>query len=272
MAGIFLSYRRDDSQGEALHLFGDLKERFGQEQVFLDVKGIEPGKDFRKAIDGAVGSCDVLLVMIGKHWLDDDKGRRRLDDPEDFVRMETAAALLRDIPVIPVLVQGAAMPPSYQLPDELEALAWRNAFEVRHARWEMDVAGLVEALQKVVTPSGIRGAVGLSGGKRSGLRSPRWLIALLLLVVGALGVLAYVLWPGDRMSKMEYDTNRLGGDYKSFQASAPDQCRDSCAGEDQCVAFTFVKAGVQGPTGVCWLKGSVPPPNPDTNCVSGIKN
>jgi hypothetical protein len=70
VTGIFLSYRRDDSQGEALHLFEDLRKHFGQDQVFMDVTGIDPGRDFRKAIDGAVGTCEVLIVMIGKKWLD----------------------------------------------------------------------------------------------------------------------------------------------------------------------------------------------------------
>jgi hypothetical protein len=284
VTGIFLSYRRDDSQGEALHLFDDLRKHFGQDQVFMDVTGIDPGRDFRKAIDGAVGSCEVLIVMIGKKWLDgtDERGRRRLDDPEDFVRMETAAALRREIPVIPVLVQGTVMPRSDQLPGALEALAWRNAFEVRHARWEIDVAELLKALKKVVRAPETRGKPEAPEDKRSGLPIPKWAA---LAVGGALvGVVVYALLPGlrpqapsdsrpstSRMSQMEYGTNRFGGDYKSIEASEPQACQDTCARETQCVAFTFVKPGVQGATGVCWLKDRVSPPNPDPNCVSGIK-
>lgn len=199
MTGIFLSYRRDDAQGEALHLFDDLRKHFGQDQVFMDVTGIDPGRDFRKAIDGAVGSCDVLIVMIGKKWIDsiDDRGRRRLDDPKDFVRMETAAALRREIPVIPVLVQGTVMARSDQLPGELEALAWRNAFEVRHARWEIDVAELLKALKKVVKASGTSGKPAAAGDKRSELPIRKWAAALVLAVGGALfGAVVYVLWPG----------------------------------------------------------------------------
>ena len=152
MGGIFINYRREDSQGESLHLFDDLKQPFGADHVFMDVTGIDPGKDFRKVIDGAVGACDVLIAVIGKKWLGevDEAGKRRLDDPKDFVRLEIAAALRRDVAVIPVLVQGAEMPRSDQFPAELEALAWRNAFELRHNRWNIDVGELVKALEKVV--------------------------------------------------------------------------------------------------------------------------
>ena len=287
MTGIFLSYRRDDSQGEAHHLFDDLSKHLGQDQVFMDVTGIDPGKDFRKAIDGAVGSCDVLIVMIGKKWLDsmDDKGSRRLDDPKDFVRIETAAALRREISVIPVLVQGAAMPHSEQLPGDLEALAWRNAFEIRHARWEIDVAELLKALKKVVKTSATGAKPDAAEDKRSGHPIGKWPVALVLAVGGAaVGLVIYVLssggWPQrssgpqqstTRISQMEYGTNRFGGDYRSLEASAPHVCQDTCVGEARCLAFTFVKPGVQGPTGVCWLKDRVPPPNPDVNCISWIK-
>jgi hypothetical protein len=155
MGGVFISYRREDSQGEALHLFDDLKEHFGIDRIFMDVTGIDPGKDFRKVIENAVTTCDVLIVMIGKKWIDavDEEGKRRLDDPKDFVRIEATAALHRDVPVIPVLVQGAGMPRPKQLPAEIEALAWRNAFELRHNRWSIDVAELVTALRKVVPGS-----------------------------------------------------------------------------------------------------------------------
>lgn len=186
MSGIFLSYRHDDSQGEALHLFEDLRKHFGADHVFMDVTRIDPGKDFRKAIDGAVSTCDVLIVMIGKKWLDstDDRGKRRIDDPEDFVRMETAAALRRDIPVIPVLLQGTGMPRSDQLPGELEALAWRNAFEIRHARWEIDVAELVKALRKIVNVSQTRQEPKAAEEKH--LRFPITRLSVGLLVVATL--------------------------------------------------------------------------------------
>ena len=112
MRAIFISYRREDSEGQAGRLFDDLTAHFGEDSVFMDVAGIEPGRDFRRVIDEHVASCGVLLAMIGKRWIDaaDQSGRRRLEDPMDFVRLETASALKRDIPVVPVLVHGAGMP------------------------------------------------------------------------------------------------------------------------------------------------------------------
>src|SRR5271156_1533336 len=104
MGAIFISYRRDDSEGQAGRLYDDLVRQFGEGSVFMDVAAIEPGFDFRKVIDESVSSCGVLLALIGPAWLDakDETGRRRLDDALDFVRLETAAALKRDIPVVPV--------------------------------------------------------------------------------------------------------------------------------------------------------------------------
>jgi len=99
MRAIFISYRRDDTEGHAGRLFQDLCERFGKDSVFMDVAGIEPGRDFRRVIEEQVASCGVLLAIIGKAWLTaaDVTGKRRLNDAHDFVRLETASALKRDI-------------------------------------------------------------------------------------------------------------------------------------------------------------------------------
>ncbi len=152
MRAIFISYRRDDSEGQAGRLYDDLSRRFGDSSVFMDVAAIEPGLDFRKVIDHNVASCGVLLAVIGPGWLDakDETGQRRLDNPTDFVRLETASALKRDIPVVPVLVHGARMPKSEQLPADLGELAYRNGLELTHARWDSDVEVLVKALQRHV--------------------------------------------------------------------------------------------------------------------------
>ena len=148
MRAIFISYRRDDAEGHAGRLFEDLAERFGKASVFMDVTGIEPGRDFRRVIEQQVASCGVLLAVIGKSRLSatDAEGRRRLDDPYDFVRLETEAALKRDIPVVPVLVHGAHMPRPEQLPGVLTELAFRNSVELTHARWGSDVQLLISAL------------------------------------------------------------------------------------------------------------------------------
>lgn len=152
MDGLFVSYRRSDSQGEAGRLFDDLVKHFGEHTVFMDVAAIEAGRDFRKAIEEGVTKCGVLLVVIGLEWLDakDERGARRLADPADFVRIETAAALKRDIPVVPVLVRGAKMPSAEQLPEELKELAYRNCIELTHARWKSDIQLLIEALRRLL--------------------------------------------------------------------------------------------------------------------------
>ena len=155
MRAIFISYRREDAEGQAGRLFEDLVKLFGEESVFMDVAAIEPGRDFRKAIDEQVASCGVLLALMGRSWLDarDQDGRRRLDDPLDFVRLETVAALKRDIPVVPVLVQGASMPRADQLPEDLANLAYRNAIELTHARWNSDLTVLGKALSRYIKPA-----------------------------------------------------------------------------------------------------------------------
>jgi hypothetical protein len=146
---IFISYRRDDSEGEAGRLSDDLAEIFHEESVFMDVNAIQPGRDFRKAIDESIHKCSVLLAIVGHGWLDskDGSGQKRLEDASDFVRLEIASALQRDIPVIPVLVRGAKMPRAEQLPADLRELAYRNAVELTHARWKSDLQVLIRALR-----------------------------------------------------------------------------------------------------------------------------
>jgi hypothetical protein len=115
----------------------------------MDVTAIQPGRDFRKAIDESINKCSVLLAIVGQGWLEskDGSGHRRLEDENDFVRLEIALALHRDIAVVPVLVRGARMPRAEQLPDDLKELAFRNAVELTHARWKSDVQVLVQALK-----------------------------------------------------------------------------------------------------------------------------
>ncbi len=152
---IFISYRRDDSEGEAGRLFDDLVRSFGEASVFMDVSGINPGMDFRKAIDDNVAACGVLLAIIGPSWcpIKGPTGGRRLDDPNDFVRLEIASALARNIAVIPVLVHDAKMPHPEELPDNLKELAFRNSVEITHTRWNSDVQLLTQALGRYVAPT-----------------------------------------------------------------------------------------------------------------------
>jgi hypothetical protein len=149
---IFISYRRDDSGYAAGRLFDRLRERFGRDHVFMDIDTIGLGDNFAEAIDAAIGVCDAVLAVIGRDWLNitDEQGKRRLDAPGDFVRQELAAALARDIPVIPVFVDGAGMPPADSLPDVLVDLRLRNGLEIRHERFDADTNRLIEGLEEIL--------------------------------------------------------------------------------------------------------------------------
>lgn len=148
---IFLNYRREDAADAAGRLFDALAARFGDGQVFMDIDDIEPGLDFEEVVNQAVDTSDVLIAVIGRQWLTttDPQGRRRLDNPDDYVRMELRAALDRNVRVIPVLVQGVDMPRSDELPDALKRLAKRNAVEVSTTRWRYDIGRLATALERI---------------------------------------------------------------------------------------------------------------------------
>ncbi len=150
-ANIFINYRREDTAGYAGRLFDRLSQHFPG-RLFMDIDTIEPGVDFAEVIDQAVSCCEVLIVMIGREWLNitDAAGRRRLENPADFVRLEVAAALERDIRVIPVLVEGASMPQPEQLPPDLAKLARRNALELSDGRWAFDVDRLIQTIERVL--------------------------------------------------------------------------------------------------------------------------
>jgi TIR domain len=149
---IFISYRRNDTAYAAGWLYERLAGRFGGGQVFKDVDSIQLGDDFGEVIVRAVGSCDVLLALIGEEWLTatDEHGRRRLDNAGDFVRLEIEAALSRRVRVIPVLVDGARMPRADELPDSLAALVRRQALELSPARFDFDTGRLLRVLDRTL--------------------------------------------------------------------------------------------------------------------------
>jgi ABC-type amino acid transport substrate-binding protein len=149
---IFISYRREETAYPAGWLFDRLADHYGGGQVFKDVDSIELGDDFVEVITRAVGSCDVLLALIGEEWLTvtDAHGRRRLDDPDDFVRLEIEAALTRNVRVIPILVDGARMPRADELPDSLVKLVRRQALELSPARFDFDTGRLLKVLDRTL--------------------------------------------------------------------------------------------------------------------------
>jgi hypothetical protein len=156
---VFISYRRDDTAGHAGRLAHDLIARFGRGSVFMDIDTIEPGVQFEQRIHEALTACDVVLVLIGGDWLAvrSRDGGRRLDDEEDFVRREVAAALGRpDVRVVPVVVDGVRMPAASELPPDIAALAGRQAFELSNSRWDYDVRRLGDLIDE----SESRGPVG----------------------------------------------------------------------------------------------------------------
>jgi hypothetical protein len=149
---IFISYRREDSAHAAGRLFDRLSQRFGKDRIFMDIDTIELGVDFIKRIENAVGNCDVVIALIGKDWLNIENAEelRRLEDPNDFVRLEISTALERDIFVIPVLIDGAAMPLEEELPDVLALLARRNGTPLDYVRFDTDVDKLINALEDTI--------------------------------------------------------------------------------------------------------------------------
>jgi hypothetical protein len=148
-SGIFVSYRRDDTSGHAGRLADRLVEHFGRNRIFVDIDTIEPGEDFVTVIENAVGSCEILIAVIGQNWLS-ASGSGRLDNPNNFVRLEIGTALRRNIRVIPVLVQRASMPKPQDLPEDLVKLTRRNAIELSDLRWQSDVDQLINVMEKVL--------------------------------------------------------------------------------------------------------------------------
>src|SRR5215207_7018671 len=146
---IFISYRREDTAYPAGWLYDRLADRYGDGQIFKDVDSIVLGDDFVQVITSAVESCDVLLALIGEDWLSisDAHGRRRLDDPDDFVRLEIQAALARNVRVIPILVGDATMPHAEELPRSLVGLARRQALQLSPVHFDFDTGRLLKVLE-----------------------------------------------------------------------------------------------------------------------------
>jgi len=150
--GVFVSYRHEDTAPYARLLKVRLNERLPDVQVFMDLDSIEAGRDFAEAIESALLSCLVLVALIGPKWLElaDEEGRRRLDNPDDYVRFEIRTALERCERVIPVLVDGAKMPRQQQLPEDLHKLARLNALEMSYGRFEYDEDQLSAVIKKTL--------------------------------------------------------------------------------------------------------------------------
>ena len=222
---IFISYRRDDAAAGYARAIGDaLGREFGPERVFIDVDDIGAGQCFDEVIHQAVGGSRVLLVLIGRRWLGERSGQpARIHDPLDLVQREVAAALAAGMQVIPLLLDGAAMPDPAQLPTSLQALAGRNALAIDNPRFAADLARLLDALRPLVDPGFALADRARAGGAASGRpagqpggqpRGRRWAVAGV-----ALGLLGLALWAGLRPT-VAPPVARRAGDATAAAASA----------------------------------------------------
>jgi hypothetical protein len=310
MARIFINYRRDDAPGVAGRLFDHLALKYARRELFMDVDAMQPGLDFAKQLDAQVSQCHVLLAVIGPHWLEahDQAGKRRLDNDKDYVRIELASALKRDIAVIPVLVDGAFMPPEERLSDDLKPLARRHALELRHTRFDADADAIMHALEPLVPRS----------------RVPWKLVGAGIAVV-ALAAIA-VLWPkltakpgapppitssakpapasppgaslppaapmqqqatvpapagaatsaglpaGAKLGEMMNGIALRGSLYRMTDIPAdPANCQAACRADMSCIAWTYTRPNAPGGSARCSLKAVVPQQFTDICCTSGIE-
>ena len=220
---IFLSYRREDASGHAGRLYDALAARFGESNVFIDIDTIDPGADFGEAITRAVGSCDALIALIGRRWLDatDAEGRRRLDDAGDFVRLELEAALERDVAVIPTFVQEAEPPPAERLPPSLAPLSRRQGAALRDVGWHDDVKRLIARLE----------------GERAQrtARRRRWplLVAAAAAVVLAAAVAGVLLTRGSGDGNGGRTSGFPSADQRTLLATIPPGTRATCDTTEQ---------------------------------------
>jgi hypothetical protein len=148
MRTIFLSYRTDDSVHATMAISDRLVAHFGRESVFRDQDSVRVGMLYPRRIRRALERSDIVLAVIGPHWLDarDDRGNRRIDDPRDWVRTELRMAFRREIPVVPVLLDRTPLPVAEQLPVDLRQLPLSTYHQVRHQSMAADVQALVEKL------------------------------------------------------------------------------------------------------------------------------
>ena len=193
---IFISYRRSDTAGHAGRLYDYLKSYFGEERVFFDVDTIKPGTNFEKKINTELDESEIVLVLIGKQWLDvmDSAGNRRLDDPHDYVRLEVETAINRNITVIPVLVEGAEVPSAKSLPEPLADLSRRNAIRLGDDHWSSDFK-LLSAI--------LRNSLGIERSlQEQKIRRYRQIVIFLSLLGAILAIINQVLY---------FDTSTLLG-------------------------------------------------------------
>jgi hypothetical protein len=313
MARIFINYRRDDTQGVAGRLFDYLASKYSRDELFMDVDAMKPGLDFIKQLDAQVAQCHVLLAVIGPHWLEahDQSGKRRLDNDKDYVRVELASALKRDIALIPVLVDGAVMPSEEKLSDDLKPLARRHALELRHTRFNADADAIMHALETVVPRSrvpwryvgaGAVVAVGIAMAvvwpKLSAKLHPPAPPAIASSAKPATQNPPMALLPpaapaqqqaaapspassalpdgvpaGVKLGEMMHGTSMPGSVFRYIDIlpDDPASCQTACRAEPHCAAWSYAQPRMPGQAGRCGLKQIIPEEVANICCVSAVE-
>jgi len=212
MTRIFISYRRQDTRQIAGRIFDRLEAHFGRDHVFMDIDSIPFGVDFHDYLDEQVARAETVLALIGPGWAEarDEAGKRRLDNPDDFVRIEIEAALRRGIPLGAVLIDGAPMPRPEQLPEDMRALCRRNAAPVDSGRdFNVHMSRLIADLERhlsgaVVEPVADAGSPDRGpGGKPTGWVRAAGVGAIALVIAVLIAV--SVFYVGVPMPKPEPD-------------------------------------------------------------------
>jgi hypothetical protein len=258
-ARVFISYRRDESGAHAGRVYDRLEREFGREGLFIDVDALRLGVNFVRVIREEVAKCDVLLAIIGPNWLNarDEEGNRRLDIQNDYVRIEIAAALQRDIPVIPILFDGARIPKADHLPKDLEELANRNALDVRNAFFRNDIDKLIQELKDLS---------GEDAPEPSASRTRSWVVASVaaLVILLSVGVI-YALIGTPRLGVRGINTasknpvtftmmasreamSEAGNSLGIPTSGSIGDCQTQCASSEECHVFTYNKT-----RNVCYL-------------------
>jgi hypothetical protein len=230
---IFINYRREESGHVAGRLHDSLAPTFGRNKLFMDVDSIPVGRDFEEYLKSQVAACDAMLAIIGPNWLaaKDETGKRRLDNPDDFIVIEIGTALTREIPVVPVLVDGARMPKASELPDSLKPLARRQAIQVRHTNFSSDAEALVKRLRE---------AIGYEAPAYR--RRVRVLIGVTAMVLLLIGVGGYVTFRHLVDQSVERAIAGPDGAYKRFfEAAADADAKRKAEEEHQAAAEAEVK-------------------------------
>jgi len=205
---IFISYRREDTRADAGRLCDRLEAQFGDEQVFMDIDDIRPGQNFIDVLHRTLDGCDVMIVLIGQNWLSaqDDSGSRRLDDENDFVRLEVQSALEKGLEIIPVLVNRAQMPSAESLPAALAPFAAHQAMEISDSRFHQDVDRLVTVLESVARKS----------------PDQRWIklrsLLAVTVIVGILILAGFLYWPHVAEQSEALSALRTAGDVVALRS------------------------------------------------------